>query len=85
MRATAIVESDISNAPTAMGNTNQIGAGAPGARGTAKNSVRTRQFWLLWVVLFCNVTASIGILEQAAPMIQDYFRKLLDSQGGRAP
>jgi MFS family permease len=35
---------------------------------------RTPQFWLLWVVLFCNVTAGIGILEQASPMIQDLFR-----------
>lgn len=26
------------------------------------------------MVLFCNVTAGIGILEQAAPMIQDFFR-----------
>jgi MFS family permease len=25
-------------------------------------------------VLFCNVTAGIGILEQAQPMIQDFFR-----------
>ncbi|GAB3721737.1 L-lactate MFS transporter [Nocardiopsis nanhaiensis] len=33
----------------------------------------TRQFWLLWIVLFCNVTAGIGILEQAAPMVQDFF------------
>src|SRR6202008_3505518 len=40
---------------------------------TATNAIRTRQFWLLWVVLFCNVTAGIGILEQAAPMIQDHF------------
>jgi MFS family permease len=29
---------------------------------------------MLWVVLFCNVTAGIGILEQASPMIQDFFR-----------
>ncbi len=29
---------------------------------------------LLWVILFCNVTAGIGILEQAAPMIQDFFK-----------
>ncbi len=35
---------------------------------------RTPQFWLLWIVLFTNVTAGIGILEQAAPMIQDLFR-----------
>jgi MFS family permease len=26
-------------------------------------------------VLFCNVTAGIGILEQASPMIQDFFRE----------
>jgi MFS family permease len=30
-------------------------------------------------VLFCNVTAGIGILEQAAPMIQDFFRSGGDS------
>ncbi len=41
---------------------------------SAANAIRTRSFWLLWVVLFCNVTAGIGILEQAAPMIQDFFR-----------
>src|SRR3954449_1451197 len=40
---------------------------------TATNAIKTRQFWLLWIVLFCNVTAGIGILEQAAPMIQDFF------------
>ncbi|MEA2180469.1 MAG: hypothetical protein QOG77_3766, partial [Solirubrobacteraceae bacterium] len=40
---------------------------------TAANAIRTPQFWLLWTVLFCNVTAGIGILEQASPMIQDHF------------
>jgi MFS family permease len=35
---------------------------------------KTPQFWLLWIVLCTNVTAGIGILEQAAPMIQDFFR-----------
>jgi MFS family permease len=35
---------------------------------------KTPQFWLLWVMLFANVTAGIGILEQAAPMIQDLFK-----------
>ncbi len=40
---------------------------------TAANAIRTPQFWLLWTVLFCNVTAGIGILEQAAPMVQDHF------------
>jgi MFS family permease len=34
----------------------------------------TPQFWLLWIMLFVNVTAGIGILEQAAPMLQDLFK-----------
>jgi MFS family permease len=41
---------------------------------SAGNAIKTPQFWLLWIVLFCNVTAGIGILEQASPMIQDFFR-----------
>lgn len=41
---------------------------------SADNAIRTPQFYLLWIVLFCNVTAGIGILEQASPMIQDFFR-----------
>jgi MFS family permease len=41
---------------------------------SAANAIKTPQFWLLWVVLLCNVTAGIGILEQASPMIQDFFR-----------
>jgi MFS family permease len=40
---------------------------------SARNAVRTPQFWCLWLVLCCNVTAGIGILEKAAPMIQDVF------------
>jgi hypothetical protein len=42
---------------------------------SAANAIKTPQFWLLWTVLFCNVTAGIGILEQASPMIQDFFRR----------
>lgn len=41
---------------------------------SAHDALRTPQFYLLWIVLFCNVTAGIGILEQASPMIQDFFR-----------
>lgn len=35
---------------------------------------KTPQFWLLWVVLCMNVSAGIGILGQASPMIQDMFK-----------
>ncbi len=48
--------------------------GTNGALVRAKQAIRTPQFAFLWIVLFCNVTAGIGILEQAAPMIQDFFR-----------
>jgi hypothetical protein len=34
------------------------------------------------VVLCCNVTAGIGILEQASPMIQDHFDSV-SAGGGR--
>ncbi len=40
---------------------------------TATRRVKTPQFWLLWVVLFLNVTAGIGVLGQASPMIQEMF------------
>src|SRR6478672_1966111 len=49
--------------------------GTNGALVRASQAIRTPQFWFLWVVLFCNATAGIGILEQAAPMIQDFFRE----------
>src|SRR6185503_2426527 len=35
---------------------------------------RTRQFWLLWAVLCLNVSAGIGILGMASPMIQEVFK-----------
>ena len=34
---------------------------------------RTPQFWLLWGVLCMNVSAGIGVLGQASPMIQEMF------------
>ena len=43
------------------------------ASATPSDAVRTRAFWLLWCVLLLNVTAGIGVLEQASPMIQEMF------------
>lgn len=43
------------------------------AQVSARNALRTPQFWCLWVVLCMNVTAGIGILEKAVPMIRDFF------------
>ena len=36
-------------------------------------AIKTKQFWLLWAVLCLNVTAGIGVLGQASPMIQEMF------------
>lgn len=40
---------------------------------TADRAIKTPQFWLLWMVLCLNVTAGIGVLGQASPMIQEMF------------
>ena len=37
-------------------------------------AIKTAPFYFLWAVLFLNVTAGIGILEQASPMIQEVFK-----------
>ncbi|MBN9509001.1 MAG: OFA family MFS transporter [Alphaproteobacteria bacterium] len=34
---------------------------------------RTPQFWLIWGVLCLNVTAGIGVISMASPMLQDVF------------
>jgi MFS family permease len=39
------------------------------------DAIRTPQFYLLWGILFINVTAGIGILAQASPMMQDMFTR----------
>ena len=38
-----------------------------------KDAHRTPQFWLIWFVLLLNVSASIGIIGVASPMIQEIF------------
>ncbi len=36
-------------------------------------AVHTPQFWLVWVVLLMNVSAGIGVLSVASPMLQRLF------------
>src|SRR5262249_56432270 len=35
-----------------------------------REAMSTRQFWLLWLMLFLNVSAGIMIISQASPMAQ---------------
>ncbi|MFC4942290.1 OFA family MFS transporter [Pseudonocardia sp. GCM10023141] len=51
----------------------RVGALISTANVSARNAIKTPQFWLLWVVLCFNVTAGIGILERAAPIFTDFF------------
>ena len=38
-----------------------------------KDAHRTAQFWLIWAVLCLNVSAGIGIIGAASPMLQETF------------
>jgi len=53
---------------------------APGIAGSdtgfhvhLRDAHRTPQFWLVWLVLLLNVSASIGIIGVASPMLQEIF------------
>jgi MFS family permease len=48
-------------------------AASPAAGLTVEQAIRTRQFTLLWCMLLLNVTAGLGVLGQAAAMIQEVF------------
>ncbi|MBC6608692.1 OFA family MFS transporter [Hymenobacter sp. BT188] len=47
----------------------------------ADTAIKTPQFWLLWVVLLTNVTAGIGVLETASPLIQETFSDVSMGEG----
>jgi MFS family permease len=40
---------------------------------TAAQACRTREFWLVWLVLCLNVSAGIGVIGMASPMLQEIF------------
>ncbi len=44
--------------------------------------IHTPQFWLIWLVLCLNVTAGIGVISMASPMLQDVFGPHLLANGG---
>ena len=38
---------------------------------TLQEALRTRQWWLLWLMLFLNVSAGISLISQQAPLYQE--------------
>jgi MFS family permease len=60
--------------PAELGTAASAGRARGVAEGlTRREALRTPQFALLWGMLCINVTAGIGILAQASPMMQDLF------------
>lgn len=47
-----------------------------------KNAHKTPQFWLIWLVLCMNVSAAIGVIGAASPMLQETFGGLLIDKPG---
>jgi OFA family oxalate/formate antiporter-like MFS transporter len=39
------------------------------------DAVKTRQWWMLWGMLFLNVSAGLGLISQLSPMAQDVIKK----------
>jgi MFS family permease len=47
-----------------------------------KDAHKTPQFWLIWVILCMNVSAGIGVIGMASPMLQEIFAGSLIGQPG---
>ncbi len=47
-----------------------------------KNAHKTPQFWFIWIVLCMNVSAGIGVLATASPMLQEIFGGQLIGEPG---
>ncbi len=50
--------------------TTSVAKAATASNYTVTEAMQTWQFWLLWVMLFLNVSAGIMIISQASPMAQ---------------
>jgi Na+/melibiose symporter-like transporter len=49
---------------------------------TADEAIKTPQFYLLWGILFLNVTAGIGILGQTSVMVREMFTNVTAETAG---
>jgi MFS family permease len=49
-----------------------------------RDAHKTPQFWCIWIVLSMNVSAGIGVISMASPMLQEIFGGSLIGQAGTA-
>ncbi|HBI47419.1 MAG TPA: oxalate:formate antiporter [Smithella sp.] len=47
---------------------------------TFGEAVKTPQWWMLWGMLFLNVSAGLGLISQLSPLAQEYFKPLVDAK-----
>ncbi|MDF2035892.1 OFA family MFS transporter [Cytobacillus oceanisediminis] len=52
-------------------NTEERPVKADLAQLTANEAIKTKRFWLLWIMMFINISAGIMILSVAAPMAEE--------------
>jgi MFS family permease len=57
---------------------NASGGVAPGSSAAEpsvhyRDAIKTKEFWLIWAVLCLNVSAGIGVIGMASPMLQEIF------------
>ena len=43
-------------------------------------AIKTRQWWTLWLMLFLNVSAGLGLISQLSPMAQDIMKNSIQGQ-----
>ncbi len=51
-------------------------ASAAAASLTAKDSILSKRFLVMWVIFFCNITAGIAIIGFQSPLFQDLWSKV---------
>jgi MFS transporter, OFA family, oxalate/formate antiporter len=44
---------------------------------TFGEAVKTPQWWMLWGMLFLNVSAGLGLISQLSPLAQEYYKPLI--------
>ncbi|KQC11011.1 MAG: oxalate:formate antiporter [Smithella sp. SDB] len=44
---------------------------------TFGQAIKTTQWWMLWAMLFLNVSAGLGLISQMSPLAQEYYKKLI--------
>lgn len=40
-------------------------------------AVKTPQWWMLWGMLFLNISAGLGLISQLSPLAQEYYKPLI--------